>query len=231
MNVGTLSQSETKPIIYPDSDGQPMADNTLQFRWIVTIEGGLEAVFADDPNVFVAGDLLWYPVEGMPKIRQAPDVLTAFGRPKGYRGSYKQWEEGDIPPQVVWEIMSPGNTLTEMIRKFQFYETYGVEEYYIYDPDAGELSGWLREGAKLKEIPNMQGWVSPRLKVLMQLESGELKLYAPEGRPFATFVEIVAQRDQAEKARELAEKEREQVRQENQQLRDQLKAMGIDPKI
>jgi hypothetical protein len=25
-------------IIYPDSDGKPMADNTQQFRWITTIK-------------------------------------------------------------------------------------------------------------------------------------------------------------------------------------------------
>ena len=45
-------------IIYPESDGKPMADNTLQFRYIVTIQGGLDSMFAADPNVFVAGDLL-----------------------------------------------------------------------------------------------------------------------------------------------------------------------------
>lgn len=34
--------TDTKPeIIYPDSDGQPMADNTKQFRWIVTIKENL----------------------------------------------------------------------------------------------------------------------------------------------------------------------------------------------
>ncbi len=32
-------------IIYPDSDGKPMADNTKQFDWIVTIKGGLEVLF------------------------------------------------------------------------------------------------------------------------------------------------------------------------------------------
>lgn len=57
-----------RPIIYPTSDGKPMADNTRQFRWIVTIQGGIDALFRDDPNVFVAGDLLWYPVEGKPHI-------------------------------------------------------------------------------------------------------------------------------------------------------------------
>src|SRR5271166_2796628 len=87
-----------RPIIYPDDDGQPMAENTLQFEWIVTIQGGLDAEFANDPNVFVAGDLLWYPVEGEPKIRQAPDAMVVLGRPQGYRGSYKQWEEDGIAP-------------------------------------------------------------------------------------------------------------------------------------
>ena len=45
-------------IIYPDSDGKPMADNTKQFRWIVTIKENLECLFADNDNVFIAGDLL-----------------------------------------------------------------------------------------------------------------------------------------------------------------------------
>jgi len=81
--VQQLSISEE--VIYPDSDGQPMADNTLQFQWIVTIKENLEVIYSESPNVFVAGDLLWYPVEGNNKIRQAPDALVAFGRPKGYR--------------------------------------------------------------------------------------------------------------------------------------------------
>ena len=85
-------------LTYPHSDGQPVADNTTQFRWIVTIQGGLEALFRDDPQVFVAGDLFWYPVEGHPELRMAPDVLVAFGRPKGDRSSYLQWEEDGIAP-------------------------------------------------------------------------------------------------------------------------------------
>src|SRR5512147_3173235 len=122
-------------IVYPESDGKPMADNTKQFRWIVTIQGGLDALFKDDPNVFVAGDLLWYPVEGKPSVRMAPDVLVVFGRPKGDRGSYQQWREDEIAPQVVFEVLSPGNSLVEMLEKLRFYERYGVEEFYIYDPD------------------------------------------------------------------------------------------------
>ncbi len=51
-----------------------MADSTLQYQWITKIQGGCDALFKDDPNVFVAGDLLWYPVEGNNTISQAPDV-------------------------------------------------------------------------------------------------------------------------------------------------------------
>ena len=123
------------PIHYPDSDGKPLSENTLQFQWIVTLQGGLDDLFRDRPDVFVAGDLLWYAVEGHPDVRQAPDAMVAFGRPKGYRGSYMQWVENNIPPQVVFEVLSPGNRAGEMIRKFDFYERHGVEEYYIYDPD------------------------------------------------------------------------------------------------
>jgi Uma2 family endonuclease len=120
--------------LYPDSDGKPMADNTLQWDCIVTIRIGLEAQYQDDENVFVASDLLWYAKEGHPKVRTAPDAFTAFGRPKGYRGSYKQWVEGGIAPQVVFEVLSPGNRAGGMRRKLEFYDTYGVEEYYVYNP-------------------------------------------------------------------------------------------------
>ncbi len=37
-------------------------------------------------------------IEGSVKTRQAPDVMVVFGRPKGRRGSYKQWEKNNIIP-------------------------------------------------------------------------------------------------------------------------------------
>ena len=74
---------ECSAIEYPDSDGLPMSDNTTQFRWICTIFGGIETLKLDHPDVFVAGKILWYPVEREPTIRIGPDVLVAIGRPKG----------------------------------------------------------------------------------------------------------------------------------------------------
>jgi len=105
--------------------------------------------------------LLWYPLKGHPEIRVAPDVLVVFGRPKRDRGSYRQWEEDNIAPQVVFEILSPGNRVKEMTRKLQFYERYGVEEYYIYDPDDNELEGLQRREGNLQLVEEINGWVSP----------------------------------------------------------------------
>src|SRR5262245_17681242 len=104
-----IARRPTAEIVYPDSDGKRMSDNTVQFRWIQTIEGNLEALFRERDDVFVAGDNLWYPVEGEVEVRQAPDVYVVFGRPKGDRGSYKQWEENNVPLTVVFEVLSPSN--------------------------------------------------------------------------------------------------------------------------
>lgn len=141
--MGTVQSKQE--IIYPESDGKPVADNTKQFRWILYIYTGIAVLFKDDPNVFVAGDLLWYPVEGDNKTRMAPDVMVAFGRPKGDRPSYKQWEEDNIPPQVVFEVLSPSNRLSEMVDRFLFYQRFGVEEYEEAEARAERLAAKLRE--------------------------------------------------------------------------------------
>jgi Uma2 family endonuclease len=221
---------------YPDSDGKPMAENTLQFEWIVTLQGNLAAWFDSEPMVFVAGDLLWYPVQGDPKTRTAPDALVAFGRPKGYRGSYKQWQEGGVAPQVVWEVLSPGNRSGEMKAKFKFYERFGVEEYYTYDPDNFVLNGYRRGVAGLDEIPTMAGWTSPRLGVRFDLSEGDLTLFGPDDRPFITFTELARQfdevaheRDELTRQRDEVARREEQARERAERLAAQLRALGLEP--
>jgi Uma2 family endonuclease len=217
MSIATTGATRPK-IFYPDTDGKPMAENTLQFRWIVTIKEGVDRVFYHRPDVFVAGDLFWYPVEGHPEIVQAPDTLVAFGRPKGDRGSYKQWEEGGIAPQVVFEVLSPGNRYREMKNKLEFYEEYGVEEYYLYDPDDHVLEGWLRSEEGLEEIPRMDGWVSPRLGIRFDLSGNELRIYGRDGRRFLTFQELAEERDRLAQERDQVVQERDQVVQERDQV-------------
>ena len=216
-------------IVYEDSDGEPMSDNTLQFRWIVTLQGGLDALFRADPNVFVAGDLLWYPVEGRPDLRVAPDAMVVFGRPKGDRGSYRQWAEGGVTPQVVFEVLSPGNRTGEMKRKYGFYDIFGVEEYYLYDPDRVTLVGHVRDNAgALAEVPVMDGHVSPRLGVRFEL-SDELVVHTPGSGRFMTYLESIRQfeSERAEAERERAKAAIAEAKVDG--LRAKLRAAGIDP--
>ncbi|GAB4479702.1 MAG: hypothetical protein OHK0057_32260 [Thermoflexibacter sp.] len=218
----------TNEIIYPTSDGKRMADNTKQYRYLTTIQGGLDALFAEREDVFVAGDLLWYPEEGKPNIVTAPDVMVVFGRPKGDRGSYLQWKEDNIPPQVVFEILSPSNTPSEMNKKLAFYNRYGVKEYYIYDPDHGDFYGFLRNGSSLGIIEeNMQGFKSPLLGITFELEGKELKVYHPDGKPFLSFIENIQQFMNEYQLRREEEKKRIEAEKEIESLQALLKNSGI----
>jgi Uma2 family endonuclease len=225
-------------IEYPDDDGLPMSDNSLQSYWIVTIHSNLDAIFAE------------YPVEGRPSIRFGPDVFVVFGRPKKYRGSYMQWTEDDTPITVVFEILSPGNRDEPMDAKKKFYERYGVEEYYVYDPHSHGLDGFLREDERFVAVANMNGWTSPLLGIRFDLSGADLVIFDPTGVPFrpaqaAIRGERQAQRElQASKRREKAAKRRadeekqraeeELQRAEAEKLRadrlaEKLRQLGIDP--
>ena len=219
---------------YPESDGQPMAENTEQYEWLVKIKENLEILFADREDVFVAGDLLWYPVPDR-KISGpiAPDVMVAFGRPKGRRGSYLQWEEEGIAPQVVFEVLSPSNSRMEMANKLRFYDQYGVEEYYIYDPERHHLEIWLRQRERLKRVSHLKGWVSPRLGIRFVLTPDTLEIYDPEGRPFLSSVELArlakaavarAEQEAARAEQETARAEQETARAEQETARAEQEA-------
>jgi Uma2 family endonuclease len=245
----TLSIDRT--IFYPDSDGLPMSDNTRQFNWITLLKENVECLFAENPEVFVAGDLLWYPVQGSPEIRVGPDVMVVLGRPKGDRGSYQQWKEDNVVPQVVFEILSPGNTYREMAKKQLFYDRHGVEEYYVYDPDRNDLTGFMRQDGTLTPLDDMTDWVSPRLGIRFgSTAAAELVVYYPDGRRFLTTVEREAliqeqaaqlfversrvdqERDRADQERDRADQERDRADQERSradQLAARLRELGLEP--
>ena len=222
-------------IEYPDCDGNPMSDNTRQYRLIVMIKENLEIFYATVMNVFVGGDLLWYPIEGDNKTRLAPDVMVAFGPLKGDRGSYQQWKEGGIAPQVAFEILSPSNYAPEMEEKRKFYETHGVEEYYSYDPDRFRLKGWLRQTNQLLPITEMNGWVSPRMGIRFSHIQGELEIYRPDGRKFLTSVELdqearqaqLAAIQQAQRADHQTQRAK-QAQEQAQQAQEQVRSMVVN---
>ena len=245
----TAGIQEEKDIHYPTSDGKPMAENTLQFKELVKIKLNLEKA-TKGKDIFVAGDLLWYPVKGNNTLRVAPDVMVSFGRPKGYRGSYLQWKEADLPPQVVFEILSPGNREKEMRNKLAFYNKYGVEEYYLYDPHKNIFTVYQRKEKDLKRMLGVRRWESNLLGIHFHWTSEKLELFHSDGEPFLTYLELEEQYSEVieqlreakkklrimglekEKAETLAEQEKARAEQEKaraDKLAELLRSMGIDP--
>ena len=215
------NRSPVAPLLYPESDGQPMADNSKQFRWIVVLADNLSSIFHHRQDVLVGGNQFWYPEEGNEKKRVAPDVFVVFGRSKGDRGSYKQWQEDNVPMTVVFEVLSPGNSAQEMIEKHLFYDENGVEEYYVFNPETNSLFGFVRGTQTLVGVRKINSFVSPNLGIRFDLSGPEMVVYRPDNRRFLTFEEVEAEREQTAQRAERAEQraEREQQRAEREQQR------------
>jgi Uma2 family endonuclease len=231
-------------IFYPINDGNRLSDNTKQFDWIMLIKANLDVRFARRDDVFISGDMLWYPTRGDNKTRIAPDVMVVIGRPKGDRGSYQQWNEENVTPQIAFEILSPGNTAKEMNDKRLFYDVYGIEEYYQYNPDTNELEIWTRQGSgDLVRVNDVRNFVSPLMQIRFELTEDDLMIYHPTGEPFRTLVELAEEAEEArwreEEARLREEETKRQLEEERQRtaeakqraekLAAKMRDLGIDP--
>ena len=117
-------------------------------------------------------------------------------------------------------------------KKFEFYQTYGVEEYYRYDPDRNDLTGWLvGKDGYFRAIEGIDQWTSHRLGVQFWFDEGPLTLYGPDQKKFLSFTEISQQADQetqrADREAQRADREAQQVK----QLMAQLRSLGVDPNL
>jgi hypothetical protein len=105
-----------------------------------------------------------------------------------------------------------------------------VEEYYLYDPESGDLQGWERREGHLEVISAMVGWVSPRLGIRFAYAAeDELILERPDGRRFRSYLELDQEWQQSQRKWEQAQRELEQAQRERERLAAKLRALGIDP--
>lgn len=72
-------------IVYPESDGEPMAETDKHRKLMMDFILMLEDHFRYDNDVYVSGNLLLYYVEGDPKKCLSPDVFVTFGVEKKQR--------------------------------------------------------------------------------------------------------------------------------------------------
>jgi hypothetical protein len=200
---------------YPESDGQPMADNTEQFEWIEDQEN---LNLFSKPGCLRRRRLLWYRCDRQITGPLAPDAMVASGG-RGRRGCYKQWRKAACAAGRIRVLRRP--TASGDARQAPS-TTYRVEEYYVYDPERNTLEVWLRQDGSLRPVSHVGGWTSPRLGIRFALLPETMEIYDPAGQPFLTSVEL-ARRARQEAARAALEHRRAE------RLAERLRAMGVDP--
>ena len=132
-------------IHYPESDGQPMGETPEHIQVLMDLIHALNRRYADVPNVYVWGNMMFYYVQGDPRSCVSPDVFLVKGIDKQkQRRTYKLWEEK--VPCLVIEATSESSRQQDQGAKKDLYERLGVEEYFLFDP----LGEYLR--------PRLQGY-------------------------------------------------------------------------
>lgn len=196
-------------IDYPESDGKPMAETDFQRIPLTYAVEALDVYFENEPQVYISGNILMYYEEGRPDLSVAPDVLVAFGLPKGKRRTYKVWEEGKAPDFIL-EITSLRTVFEDQGSKWGVYSYLGVREYFQFDPTSEylkpPLQGWRLNGRGYEPLPlqALNGALSVYSEVLglevrTDLTQGEIRFYDPKTG------QRVLSRKEAEHARRAAE--------------------------
>ena len=66
-------------------------------------------------------------------------------------------------PDLIIEVLSPGNTKHDKVRKKDLYEKFGVKEYWIIDPNSKNTIGYSLVENKFTSIGEFQGEVRSTL--------------------------------------------------------------------
>lgn len=227
-------------IVYPESDGKPMAETETHRDLMIDFIQMLKHHFGNVDDVCVSGNMFVYYEEGNTRKSVAPDVFVAFGVGKKERRTYRIWEEGHAPDFVL-EVASPKTFRDDLTKKKDLYANeLHVKEYFIYDP-LGEIVpsfvGYRLNNGVYQEIPFAHDRLASEV---LGLELGEndgiLRLFDPaksEWLPTATeraenaeaHVESAEARAESAEARaENAEARIEQLLAEIDKLKSQNKS-------
>ncbi|HEX5690550.1 MAG TPA: Uma2 family endonuclease [Roseiflexaceae bacterium] len=212
-------------IEYPESDGKPLGETDVHRREILDIIAMLEQYYADNADVYISGNLMFYYEEGNPGAVVSPDVFVVKGVPKRERRVYKLWEEGE-PPAVVFEITSRSTRLEDRGMKRQLFAELGVREYFLFDP-LGEYLKPPLQGFRLIDDeltafePDANGaLISQELGLRLQRDGTYLRLNKlADGEPLLRPAELDRALRAAEERARTAEEEVERLRAELARLR------------
>lgn len=210
---------------YPIDDGEPMADTEHQFIAITYMVAALKSRFADEPTVYVGGDMFIYYREGYPSRVVAPDVFVVFGAEGTHkRLRWRVWDEGGALPSFIMEVGSESTWREDAGAKRRLYADLGVEEYWRFDPLGGKLFSPVLIGERLidddyqplgvshDDYGNLRGHSRVLGLEIRVRPDGELRLYdSAIGQRLNSLEEEQAALQEEQAARERAEDARQQA--------------------
>ena len=224
----------------PDSDDTPV-DNELQILIPHLLRVILALLWAERTDWFLGINMGVYYEPGTDAI--VPDGFLSLGVERFKAGgklrlSYVLWQEKDIVPQWVLEVVSktPGG---EYEGKMTKYAEMGVLYYTIYNPDY-----WKRDKHDPFEVYRLVNGIyerqtgnpvwMPEIELGIGCERGThegytlewLYWYNQQGNRFPAPANVIEQeRQRAEQERQRAD----QLEQQLEDLRAKLRERGIDP--
>ena len=156
-------------IVYPESDGKPMAETPVHWRATVDFALPLMDRYAARPDAYVGSDMLMFWEEGDPDKRVSPDVFVAFGPAKEPERlevtEYWQFDptEDYLSPSLKGRRLNAEGTYEPIPlerREGQlsaFSEVLGLElrpeghALRLFDPELGEFLPSHKEQARVIE--------------------------------------------------------------------------------
>ena len=232
-----VGEMDDPSIVYPSSDGEPMAESDWQYIPLTETVSTLRVWFQDRPDVYVAGDMLVYYRINDNRTSVAPDVYAVFGASGNHpRDSWIVWREGRAPDFVL-EIASPSTWQRDVTEKRAIYADMGVVEYWRFDP-TGEcftpaLAAERLVGGEYRPMPlaeDTEGILRCHSEILgldiCVLPGLEFRLYDPvNGQWLRNHLEEAEARQAAEAAQAAAEAARQAAETEIRALRDRLREL------
>jgi Uma2 family endonuclease len=156
--------------------------------------------YAEDPKVYVWGNLLIFYEEGNPHKHLAPDIFVVRGVSKlPRRDHYLIWIEGKAPDAVI-EITSKKTWKDDLEKKFRIYQDiWKVKEYFLFDPRAEYLDpplhGYRLHGGRFVRVKPVNGRLPSKILALHLEQDGQrLRFWNPQtGKWLLTRQEKLAQ--------------------------------------
>ena len=214
-------------VVYPTSDGQPMAETPVHGDCMMYVTSALRWWFTKHgrDDVYVGMNNFLYYKRGNPRAVVAPDVYVVVGAPAHPpRDTYMLWNEPK-GPDFVLEVTSKSTRGNDERRKRAVYAALGVREYFLYDPRAEwltpPLQGWRLHEGEYRALPAVTVLSNRGVAVASEVLGLELRDERAErrvrlrdpatGENLLTHEESERAREEAERTREEVERAREEV--------------------